>query len=179
MLLVERGREPLKGYWSLPGGAVETGEALETALRREVKEETGLDVDVRHETTHALLHTALPYVPIWIDEGIAEYFEVPDALRTRGNPHRKELQNAIRYLKWKPNIEQLESKRKLMDMNGKDNRDAWGIVHFLLNGPPEAKEALRIYFEEIQSGAAPTPLSELLRQRIPSLDQAISDHLLR
>jgi ADP-ribose pyrophosphatase YjhB (NUDIX family) len=46
VLLVERGREPLKGYWSLPGGAVETGEALETALRREVKEETGLDVDV-------------------------------------------------------------------------------------------------------------------------------------
>jgi ADP-ribose pyrophosphatase YjhB (NUDIX family) len=46
VLLVERGREPLKGYWSLPGGAVETGESLETALRREVKEETGLDVDV-------------------------------------------------------------------------------------------------------------------------------------
>ena len=44
VLLVERGREPLAGYWSLPGGAVETGERLEDALVREVLEETGLHV---------------------------------------------------------------------------------------------------------------------------------------
>jgi len=44
VLLVERGKEPLMGYWSLPGGLVETGEQLETAIRREVLEETGLTV---------------------------------------------------------------------------------------------------------------------------------------
>jgi ADP-ribose pyrophosphatase YjhB (NUDIX family) len=44
VLLVERGKEPLLGYWSLPGGAVETGERLEDALVREVFEETGLQV---------------------------------------------------------------------------------------------------------------------------------------
>ncbi|HYP15342.1 MAG TPA: NUDIX hydrolase [Bryobacteraceae bacterium] len=44
ILLVERGREPLKGLWSLPGGGVEPGETLEAAVRREVLEETGLVV---------------------------------------------------------------------------------------------------------------------------------------
>ena len=45
ILLVERGKEPLKGYWSLPGGIVEAGEKLEEGIRREVAEETGLDVE--------------------------------------------------------------------------------------------------------------------------------------
>ena len=45
LLLVERGKEPLKGYWSLPGGIVETGEKLEEGIRREVREETGLEVE--------------------------------------------------------------------------------------------------------------------------------------
>jgi len=44
VLLVQRGKPPLKGFWSLPGGAVETGERLEEAVRREVLEETGLVV---------------------------------------------------------------------------------------------------------------------------------------
>ena len=44
ILLVERGKEPLKGYWSLPGGMLETGETLEQGVIREVHEETGLDV---------------------------------------------------------------------------------------------------------------------------------------
>jgi mutator protein MutT len=46
VLLIERGKEPLKGFWSLPGGVLETGEYLEEAVRREVREETGLEVKV-------------------------------------------------------------------------------------------------------------------------------------
>jgi mutator protein MutT len=44
ILLVRRGREPLRGKWSLPGGLLELGESLEEGVVREVREETGLEV---------------------------------------------------------------------------------------------------------------------------------------
>jgi 8-oxo-dGTP diphosphatase len=46
VVLIKRKYEPLKGHWSLPGGMVEIGETLESALSREMLEETGLRVDV-------------------------------------------------------------------------------------------------------------------------------------
>ncbi|NKB70068.1 MAG: NUDIX domain-containing protein [Candidatus Latescibacteria bacterium] len=46
LLVVHKGIGPYQGRWDLPGGAPETGEALEAALRREVAEETGLEVAV-------------------------------------------------------------------------------------------------------------------------------------
>lgn len=46
VLLVQRGRDPGRGLWTVPGGHVELGEPLATAVVREVREETGLAVEV-------------------------------------------------------------------------------------------------------------------------------------
>lgn len=46
IILIRRGQEPARGEWSFPGGAVEVGETLEQALRREIWEETQLEVEV-------------------------------------------------------------------------------------------------------------------------------------
>lgn len=49
VLLVLRGHEPERGRWTIPGGKVEQGESLAQAVVREVREETGLDVEVHEE----------------------------------------------------------------------------------------------------------------------------------
>jgi ADP-ribose pyrophosphatase YjhB (NUDIX family) len=46
ILLVRRARSPAKGFYTLPGGRVEFGESLHTALRREVDEETCLNIEI-------------------------------------------------------------------------------------------------------------------------------------
>src|SRR5260221_7462907 len=46
ILLVRRARSPARGFYSLPGGRVEFGESLHTALHREVDEETGLKIEI-------------------------------------------------------------------------------------------------------------------------------------
>jgi 8-oxo-dGTP diphosphatase len=46
VLLIQRGKDPYKGYWSLPSGGIEPGERLRETVKREVREETGLEVEV-------------------------------------------------------------------------------------------------------------------------------------
>jgi ADP-ribose pyrophosphatase YjhB (NUDIX family) len=69
VLLVERAGEPLKGWWSIPGGLLETGEKLEDAVRRETFEETGLRVEIvyRFDIFERIMRDA---------EGRAEYHYV-------------------------------------------------------------------------------------------------------
>jgi mutator protein MutT len=66
ILLVQRARNPLKGYWSLPGGLIEPGEKIADALKREVLEETGLIV--RPKKLFEIFERIMPDA-----EGRAEY----------------------------------------------------------------------------------------------------------
>ncbi|MCI5043428.1 MAG: NUDIX hydrolase [Aquisalinus sp.] len=46
VLLVKRGRPPLQGHWSIPGGKIEFGESMQAAVVREVREETGIEIEI-------------------------------------------------------------------------------------------------------------------------------------
>jgi len=93
VLLIERGIEPYKGKWALPGGFVNIDELLETACKRELKEETGLEVksmkqfktydainrDPRHRTISVIYSTEIPHktkVKGSDDAAHAEWFPV-------------------------------------------------------------------------------------------------------
>ena len=133
------------------------------------------EIDVRHESTHALLHAWLPSVPLWLDEGLAEYFEVPRDERAAKNPHLQ----AVRMLAASgqlPRLEDLEAIDDLERMGRGEYRHAWAWTHFLLHGPREAREEFLQYLADLEGGGDLGPLSERLRRRMPDLDRRLAEH---
>lgn len=132
-------------------------------------------VDLRHETTHALLHASLPSVPLWLDEGLAEYFELPAGKRAYDNAYQGGLTWRIRLGQVQP-LSDLERKRELAEMGRNEYRDAWAWVHFMLHGPPEARTELQSYLAELQLTDQPEPLSRRLERRLPGLEKRLLAH---
>ena len=136
----------------------------------------GFDTDLRHECTHAVLHNALPYVPMWLDEGLAEYFEVVSAKRSTGNPHLSSLKRSILF-GWRPHIDKLEAAEDLADMGAEEYREAWAWAHFMLHGPPEVRQVLSDYLFDIQSGEVAGLLSERLAEAVPQAEIRLVEHI--
>lgn len=137
-----------------------------------------LAIDVRHECTHAVLHSQLPMVPLWLDEGLAEYFEMPPAERAAGNPHHATVR---RQTLWGsvPALSRLEGLAHLEQMGTSEYRGAWAWVHFMLHGPAPAREELVRYLQDISAQVPPGRLSERLQRRIPDLDSQFLTHFRR
>jgi hypothetical protein len=129
--------------------------------------------DLRHELTHALLHSALKDVPLWLDEGLAEYYELPPDARGVNPIHlaiyRRE---GIR-----PNLARLELLSQVQQMNQAEYREAWAWVHFMLHDKPESKLALTGYLKQLRFDAAPGPLQLRLENCYEDLEGALLAHL--
>jgi hypothetical protein len=133
------------------------------------------EVDLRHESTHALLHAVLADLPLWLDEGLAEYFEMPADQRAGGNPYLAQ----VRWLSWAgqaPALEPLETVADIADMGRGEYRNAWAWVHFMLHGPPDAKAELLRYLADARDGLPADPLSVRLRSAIPERDKRLATH---
>ncbi|MCH9654695.1 MAG: DUF1570 domain-containing protein [Planctomycetes bacterium] len=127
--------------------------------------------DLRHEFTHGLLHASLKTVPLWLDEGLAEYFEV--AGNTPGQINRDHAARLTTALNngWKPDMKRLEQLEKVSQMQRVDYQEAWAWVHFMLNGTPETKDTLLEYLAELKTNEEPEALSARLPRDIPGVDQ--------
>lgn len=127
-----------------------------------------LAVDLRHECMHALLHAVLPMVPLWLDEGLAEYYELPPNARVFDNPYLSSVRWSARF-GIMPNLETLEKKGDLSEMGRTEYRAAWAWAHYMIHGPPAAHEELVRFLADIRAGTPPGQLSYRLQRRIGNL----------
>jgi hypothetical protein len=117
--------------------------------------------DLRHELTHALLHSVIRNVPLWLDEGLAEYFELPPDQKGVNAAHVYHLTHdggsALH-----PDLDRLERMTEVAQMTRPEYREAWAWVHLMLHSTPEAKAALTAYLQQLRENRTPGPLSQKL-----------------
>lgn len=121
-----------------------------------------LEEDLRHEATHALLNVAFGDLPLWLDEGLAEYFEGGDAQRGLNQEHLGRLPKDLA-AGWKPDLARLETLTSVRQMTPRDYRESWAWVHYLLNGSNTGKSTLLAYLADLRSDPKAATLSARLR----------------
>jgi len=154
---------------------------LETDTRLAVYAQWGDRVaeDLRHEVTHGYLHSVVPNLPLWLDEGLAEYYEVS---RGQAGLNRGHLENVLGRLadgRWRPDLARLEALPPDADMTQDDYAESWAWAHFLLQSGPERRDLLREHLRQRRLGGSAAPLSAALGRQTASVDDALVEHLRR
>jgi len=121
-----------------------------------------MNEDLRHEVAHGYLHSAIPNLPLWIDEGLAEYFEVPRGYGGLNQPHVDLLSDSIERDDWKPSLKRLESLTDSSQMGQREYAESWAWVYFMLNSPPDRREILTGYLADLRLKGAAEPISARL-----------------
>lgn len=118
--------------------------------------------DLRHETTHGYLHAVVPDMPLWLDEGIAEHYELPrghDGLHVH---HAAHLSGRFLEGTWRLDLERLESLDAAGAMTQDHYAEAWAWVHWFLHTTPERRRILQEYLADLRRDGTATPLSARL-----------------
>jgi hypothetical protein len=152
---------------------------LETDTRLEVYAQWDDRVaeDLRHEVTHGYLHSVIPNLPLWLDEGLAEYFEVPRGSGGMNRPHLVELAGRVQLGTWQADLERLETFERPFDMTQLDYAEAWAWAHFLLESSPEHRALLRQYLVDLRRYGSAEPMSERLRRAIAQPERMLVEHV--
>ena len=136
-----------------------------------------LPVDLRHETTHAYLHHLVPGIPLWLDEGLAEYFEIGDH---REVGHEKHLKHVVQLLDdgWKPNLPKLEQHRDMTTFGSDQYAESWLWVHFCQHYSPVTQSVWKKYLHDLAKAehATGVPLQPRIYKAIPNADELLIAH---
>jgi len=118
--------------------------------------------DLRHETTHGYVHAVAPAVPLWLDEGIAEYFELPRAQGGEHAAHVAHLAGRLIEGTWQPDLQKLEAITSAAELSQDHYAEAWCWVHWLL-AAPDRRTVVQEYLADVRRDATTPPLSLRLR----------------
>ena len=108
------------------------------------------EVDLRHEMTHAVIHASIANVPIWLDEGLAKYFESPPEERAANHPYLKQIRWNVKFGAV-PSLARLERLEFIGEMGSREYRDSWSWVHFLIHHSPQSHRLLAGYLQLLAS----------------------------
>jgi len=131
--------------------------------------------DLRHETTHGYVHAVVPAVPLWLDEGIAEFFETPRSDNGLHRGHIAHLAGRLLEGTWRPDLDRLESLTAAGEMSQDHYAEAWCCVHWLLRTTPERRTLLQDYLADVRRDPQCRPLSARIRHELSQPGVAADD----
>lgn len=120
--------------------------------------------DLRHEVVHGFLHAVVPDLPVWLDEGLAEYYEVPRPRRGDHPTHPRQLRTLAEAGQWQPDLPRLERSTSAASLTQTDYAEAWAWVAWLHGG--ENRALLRAYLRDLRQGPQAPPLSTRLAGKL-------------
>jgi len=136
----------------------------------------GTNDDIRHEMTHAFLHASYSYVPLWLDEGLAEYFELPANKRADGKSYLKNPTNNNLVFSSVPSLRKLEKIKNVNEFGAREYRESWAWIHFLIHNSPITHKILAGYLAQVGSGQPTDTLENYLKKSVPDIKQEYFDH---
>lgn len=135
-----------------------------------IRKDNQILLNVRHEMTHAILNASLMHVPIWLDEGLAKYFEVPRGKRGFENPFLSTVRQNTTFLFFSraPSLERLEHLSQVQQMGEREYRESWAWVHFLIHYSQETHYLLAEYLASLR----PEYQSKLTAEQVADLQKS-------
>lgn len=132
--------------------------------------------DLRHEVTHGYLHSVVPNLPLWLDEGIAEYFETPRGKNGLNTPHIYHLANAFRRGDWTPDLPRLENLIDPSTMTQMDYAESWLWVHFMMESD-SYRQLLQDQLARLRLDAESKPISVFVESSFKNTEERLIEHL--
>jgi hypothetical protein len=118
-----------------------------------------------------------PGLPLWLDEGLAEFFEVPRVNGGLNWPHVELLSDMMQHDNWRPDLAELEQLAEAGQMEQRHYAEAWAWTYFLLSSDDESRQLLTSYIADVRTHGRAGPLSSRLAATYTQPDRTLAEFL--